>query len=116
MTYSNKDKENEELNKKIALQEKTITNLYSKYITLKQQMVGAFIPKFNIDQEVWVILKDNVDNFPRIIKDRIKEIRIIKNRKIKYVLYNYITDLIYPTEQKAKSALKELLKGNKLYG
>lgn len=114
MTYSNQDQEINELKKKIALQEKTITSLYSKYITLKQQTTGAFTPKFNVGQQVWVII-NNIENYPKIIKDKIKEIRIVKNREIKYVLENYITDHIYTTEQKAKQTLKEILKGNKLY-
>ena len=116
MTFSNQDQEKQEMQKRIALQEKTITNLYAKYMKLKNQTTGSFTPSFNIDQEVWVILKNNIDNYPKIIKDKVKEIRVVKNREIKYVLYTYITDLIYPTEQKAKTALKELLKGNKLYG
>lgn len=114
MTYSNQDQEKQELKKKISLQEKTISNLYAKYMALKQQTNGTFIPKFNVGQEVWVII-ENFGNYPKIIKDKIKEIRIVKNKEMKYVLENYITEYIYISEQKAKSALKELIKGNKLY-
>ena len=108
MTYFNRSNDIDKLKETINIQEKTITNLYSKYIALKQQSVGSFIPKFNIDQEVWVITKNNADKFPRIIKDKIKEIRIVKNREMKYLLYNNTTNYIYPTEQKANLALKTL--------
>lgn len=114
MTYSDKDQEIKDLKKKIILQEKTITNLYAKYMTLKQQTTGAVIPKFNAGQQVWVIVND-FGTYPKIIKDKIKEIRICKDGVIKYILENYITSHIYISEQKAKTALKELLKGNKPY-